>query len=139
MAAENTMASIDRVIERYERRLSAARAIRELLADDTEFAIELLEQLACKHPEKLNGNACLPANSLESASATHLERITSILRQNGNNWLSTPEIVKLTKLSRGSVGAILHNLHKDKFEKRKKLGSEKVKEWRLVIKGGEHE
>jgi len=134
MVEQAPTSAIDDLIQRFERRLAAARAVRELLAEDREFAMQLVQELSKAPPvEAQDQPRAKPSGN--GQPPTHFSRIRSLFESTGNHWLATPEIVSKTGLPRGSVGAILHNLHADSFEKRDKAGTKKTKEWRLKTEG----
>ena len=127
--------ALDQAIGRLKRRMEGLQLVRDLLADDPQFAIDLQAALA-----GLNGNSGDSAtNDADDASLrlTIADRVIRTFGQYPSKWRTVREIGEAAGLDRGAVGFILYKSRADRFEQKDHPGSRKLKLWRLKQKGGE--
>lgn len=139
------MASFDRVIDRLERRLAAAKQIRGFIVEFPDLIQELQDALALSKP---NGVPTITVGQLPrlgrplktkadfkaetgGVSGTNFERVKAFFAATGNEWISAPDLGRRLGLQRGTVGHMLWTGHPDAFEQMTVEGSKRNKLWRL--------
>lgn len=127
--------SIDDAISRWERRLEGLRAVRELLADDPQFAKELAALVRSS-----NGTAGSPSRSetIANQSRTTFSLVVSYFKARDNKWATVEEISNATGVRKGTVSYVLYvKRNNGYFAKRDNPSGSNRKQWRLGRKGGD--
>lgn len=136
MEQSNLLDPLDAVVARWERRLGAAKQIRQLLSEFPELAEELRLALACSdspvtRPARATGTRLTPVPATH-ASGTYFDRIKDFFEGHQNEWASAPRIGEITGISRGGVAHVLWRTHRDHFEQQPHAIHKKLKLWRLA-------
>lgn len=129
--ANRVIEQLDERIRQLEERAAAFRALREKIAEDPGFVIELQDLLL--HPES---NGILSPERTAAAHnpglPTH-ERIKVYLQSKGNEWHSLRAIADGTNIPRNTVRGILYQrVHSKLFESKKTSDSRTL--WRVKEK-----
>ena len=128
------MSDIDQVMQALEarlaRRLEGVRAIRQMLANDPQLALDLRHILADSERAVAIPRGAASAKT-GSDKQTHFEKVRSFFSEGGNRWHTTAQIARGVGISRGAVAALLYQTHKADFERKPHPRHSRMKLWRL--------
>lgn len=130
MNASSPTKSFDDAISRWERRIEGLRAVRELLADDPEFA----KELAALMP---SSNDTDRSETIANQSETACSLIVAYLRSRNNKWTTVEEISNAAGVRKGTVSYVLYDKANDgQFVKRDNPSGSSRKQWRVSPERG---
>ena len=133
MHPKSPTGNISEVRARFERHVETLRRIEELVREEPDLIPVIVAALNGRPSERPSENG-----KSQDKPKTHFERLTAFFKGRNNAWATTAEIVTTTGISRGAIGAILHQGHKNDVQKKSKPGSRKTKLWRLKEGGDGH-
>ena len=128
------MPTIDDLIKTYRERLKRAKEIKRLIADDPEFARDLLRALApdVAETEPVSEATASTEKMTVSARLTHLKRIIAFFKANGNRWARLKTVEDSIGVKRNRfVHCFYDPGYRRRFESKKDPRRKGGKLWRL--------
>ncbi len=134
------MSAGNRIIGLLEARVRQARAIQDLFQDEPETArsliIVLVHELAKSlelkdeaQPMPQRAGTTIQLEPIRKKS--HWAVVSAFLADNGNRWISVPDLARKLKIHRGTVGGLFYTTHAGAVESKAKPGVKRGRLWRL--------
>lgn len=110
-------------VARHRRRVEVAELIQQITDDDPAFIEELVDLLHEKSA----------SSSMSDRGPTAADRVAEVFESNGNEWLTTQDLVEQTGLDRSQIGTALHKSGRGRFENKAHPDHGRKRLYRLAV------